>query len=92
MWEIPYDEGGSTMNVELEVSLYPLVEEFLAHPVQDFADVLEKHGCTVEHSPMSSVVKGESTKVFEALRLGYEQAAQKSGCVLIIKVCNVCAL
>jgi len=54
--------------------------------------VLKKNGCTVEHTPLSSVVKGESAKVFEALRLGYEQAAQKSGCVLIIKACSVCTL
>jgi uncharacterized protein YqgV (UPF0045/DUF77 family) len=80
------------MNIELEISLYPLTEEFLEHPVKDFVDGLEERGCTVEHTPMSSIVKGESATVFEALRLGYEEAAQKSGCVLIIKACNVCAL
>ena len=80
------------MNVELEVSLYPLTEEFLEHPVQDFVGVLKQCGCAVEHTPLSSIVKGESAKVFEALRLGYEQAARKSGCVLIVKACNVCAL
>jgi len=80
------------MNVELEVSLYPLTEELLEHPVQDFVKLLEKQGCTVEHTPLSSIVKGESAEVFEALRLGYEQAAQKTGCVLIVKACNVCPL
>ena len=80
------------MNVELEVSLYPLTEEFLKHPVQDFVDVLEKHGCKLKHSPLSSIVTGDSVNVFEALRIGYEQAAQKSGCVLIVKACNVCPL
>ena len=80
------------MNIEVEASLYPLTEEFLEHPVQDFVDVLEKHGCAVEHTPLSSIVKGESATVFEALRVGYEEAAQKTGCVLIIKACNVCAL
>lgn len=80
------------MKVEMEVSLYPLTEENLEHPVMDFADVLKSHGCEVEVSPMSSIVKGESAQVFEALRLGYEQAAEKSGCVLIIKACNVCPL
>jgi uncharacterized protein YqgV (UPF0045/DUF77 family) len=80
------------MNVEVEVSLYPLAEEHLELPARDFVDVLEKRGCMVEHTPLSSIVKGESAKVFEALRLGYEQAAQKSGCVLIIKACNVCPL
>jgi len=80
------------MNVELEVSLYPLTKEYLEHPVHDFVELLEKHGCTVENGPLSSIVKGESSSVFEALRLGYEQAVQKSGCVLIVKACNVCPL
>jgi len=80
------------MKMEAEVSLYPLTEEILEHPVHDFEDVLKKHGCEVEVGPMSLIVKGESAEVFEALRLGYEQAAQKSGCVLIIKACNACPL
>lgn len=80
------------MKVEMEVSLYPLAEGKLQHPVEDFTELLEQHGCTVEHTSLSSMVKGESTKVFEALRLGYEQAARKSGCVLIVKACNACPL
>ena len=80
------------MKLEADVSLYPLAEEHLVHPVHDFVEVLKKHGCTVENGPTSSIVAGESVQVFEALRIGYEQAAQKSGCVLIIKICNVCPL
>ena len=80
------------MKVEMEVSLYPLADEYIEHPVHDFVDVLKSHGCEVENGPLSSIVKGESSKVFEALRLGYEKAAQKSGCVLIIKACNICPL
>jgi uncharacterized protein YqgV (UPF0045/DUF77 family) len=80
------------MTIEVEASLYPLVEEYLEHPVHDFVDLLKKHGCKVEVGPMSLVVEGRSSQVFEALRLGYEEAARKSGCVLLIKVCNVCAL
>lgn len=79
-------------DIEAEVSLYPLVEEYLEHPVQDFIELLKQHGCKVEEGPMSLVVEGGSSKVFEALRLGYEKAARQSGCVLLIKVCNVCAL
>ncbi len=80
------------MKVEAEVSLYPLTEENLEHPVHDFSDVLKSHGCEVELGPLSLIVKGESAQVFEALRLGYDQAAKESGCVLIIKACNACPL
>ena len=80
------------MDVEMEVSLYPLAEENLAHPVHDFTNLLQKHGCKVETGPMSSLVQGDSTQVFEALRIAYEHAAEESGCVLIVKACNVCPL
>jgi len=80
------------MYLEADVSLYPLAEEHLQHPVHDFVELIEKHGCSVENGPMSSIVKGESEQLFEALRQGYEQAALKSGCLLIIKICNVCPL
>jgi len=80
------------MYLEADVSLYPLAEEYLQHPVHDFIELIEKQGCSVENGPTSSIVKGESEQLFEALRKGYEQAALKSGCVLIIKICNVCPL
>lgn len=80
------------MRVELEVSLYPLTKEYLEYPVQSFIELLERHGCEVERAPVGSVARGESASVFEALRLGYEQAVQKCGCVLIVKACNVCPL
>jgi uncharacterized protein YqgV (UPF0045/DUF77 family) len=80
------------MTVEVEVSLYPLTDEYLEHPVHDFVELLQEHGCTVEITPMSSIVTGESSQVFEALRVGYESAAKKSGCVLLVKACNVCPL
>ena len=80
------------MIIEADVSLYPLAEEHLKHPVHDFVHLIEQHGCSVENGPTSSIVKGESEQLFEALRKGYEQAALKSGCVLIIKISNVCPL
>lgn len=80
------------MSIETEVSLYPVAQERLVHPVHDFVEVLKTHGCTVEIGPMSSIVKGESSAVFEALRVGYEEAARKSACLLIVKACNVCPL
>lgn len=48
------------MNIEMEVSLYPLAEEYLEHRVKDFAELLEKHECEVKHTEMSSIVSGIS--------------------------------
>jgi len=78
------------MVVEAEVSLYPLGEPHLSHPVQAFVKVLEDYGCETEVGQMSTLIKGESANVFEALRAGYDYASQKGGCVLIVKASNVC--
>lgn len=78
------------MEVEAEVSLYPLGEPHLSHPIQAFVQVLEAHGCEAEVGQMSTIVKGESANVFEALRVGYENACEQGGCVLIVKASNVC--
>jgi len=80
------------MNMEAEVSLYPLTGARLKHPVHDFAEVLKRHHCEVEIGPMSLIVKGQSQLLFEALRVGYEEANQKGQCLLIVKACDVCPL
>ena len=58
------------MNVDAEVSIYPLTETYLEHPVHDFTDILKRHGCAVENGPLSLLAKGELPAVFEALRPG----------------------
>ena len=78
------------MEVAAEVSVYPVGEPHLVHPVQAFVSVLKEHGCEVEVGPMSTIVKGESSDIFEALRVGYERACDKGGFLLTVKACNVC--
>jgi len=41
------------MEVEAEVSLYPLCESHLLHPIQAFVKVLEDNGCEAELGQMS---------------------------------------
>lgn len=83
-------KGGMVMEVEAEVSLYPLGQKELEPGVKAFIKALREHGCQVEVGDMSSIVAGESQTVFEALRLAYDSAASEGGCVLIVKACNVC--
>ena len=80
------------MELEMDVSLYPLGQPPEVHPVHNFIEILEQHDCKVEQTSTCLIITGESENVFDALRIGYEAAAQKSGCVLVIKVCNVCPL
>lgn len=78
------------MEVEAEVSLYPLGKRHLSRPIESFVRVLEEHGCEAEVGPMSTILKGDSVNVFEALRAGYEHACEEGGCVLIVKASNAC--
>jgi len=76
------------MEVEAEVSLYPLGEPHLSHPIQAFVKVLKDSGCEAEIGQMSTLVKGESKRVFDALRLGYEKACEQGGALLVVKASN----
>ena len=78
------------MRVEAEVSLYPLGEPHLSHPIQAFVKVFEDQDCEVDVGQMSTLVKGDTDQVFAALKAGYEAAAAEGGCVLIVHACNAC--
>lgn len=80
------------MEVEMDVSLYALGPNSVSHPVHDLIDVLRQHECEVETTSTSLIVTGESENIFNSLRIGYETAANKGGCVLVVKACNVCQL
>ncbi|MFO7959031.1 MAG: YkoF family thiamine/hydroxymethylpyrimidine-binding protein [Candidatus Brocadiia bacterium] len=80
------------MEVEAEVSLYPLGEKEFRREAELFVEVLREHGSHVEVGDMSYLVEGESDVVFDALRAGYEYTASRGGCVLVVKACNACSL
>ena len=78
------------MEVEAEVSLYPLGQKKLEPGVKALIQALRECGCEVQVGEMSSLVAGDSRTVFDALRSAYDRAASEGGCVLVIKACNVC--
>jgi uncharacterized protein YqgV (UPF0045/DUF77 family) len=80
------------MEVEAEVSLYPLGRKHLGPSANAFVETLRENGCRLKVGDMSSLVAGDSQQVFDALRRGYEEAASQGGCVLIVKACNACAV
>ena len=80
------------MDVEAEVSLYPLGQKELGPAVKAFIETLRSCGCQVKVGDMSSLVTGDSEQVFDALRQADERAASQGGCALIVKACNVCPM
>lgn len=75
------------MHVAVELSLYPLADDFIP-PILDFIERLQSHpGIAVATNSMSTQVSGEMDAVFDALRA--EMAKTFSGgrrSVFVMKV------
>jgi len=78
------------MNVQAEVSLYPLRTPTLMESIDGFAGYLRRAGLDVEIGPMSSRISGRCQDLFRALGQAFEDAAHGGDTVLTVKVSNAC--
>ena len=78
------------MKVQAEVSLYPLCQNDLTKPIQQFVESLKSDNLKVKTGLMSSVISGEESIVFQSLQKAFEQTAQKYEVVLTAKISNAC--
>ena len=78
------------MKIQAEVSLYPLRQDDLTEPIQQFVESLKNENLNVKTGPMSSVISGDSSIVFQSLQKAFEQAVQKYEVVLTAKISNAC--
>ena len=78
------------MKVQAEVSLYPLRQDDLTKPIQQFVESLKSNNIKVKTGSMSSVISGDSKIVFQSLQKAFEQAAKKYKVVLTAKISNAC--
>ena len=78
------------MKIQAEVSLYPLRQDDLTEPIQQFVESLKNENLNVKTGSMSSVILGEESIVFQSLQKAFEQAAQKYEVVLTAKISNAC--
>ena len=78
------------MKVQAEVSLYPLRQNDLTKPIQQFVESLKNGNLNVKTGTMSSVISGDSRVVFQSLQKAFEQAAKKYEMVLNVKISNAC--
>lgn len=75
------------MHVAVEMSLYPLTDQFIP-PIVDFIDRLQRYpGLAVVTNSMSTQVSGEFDAVFEALRVEIGATlARNERAVFVMKV------
>ena len=78
------------MKIQAEVSLYPLRQNDLTKPIQQFVESLKNRNLNVKTGSMSSVISGDSKIVFQSLQKAFEQTAQKYEVVLTAKISNAC--
>lgn len=78
------------MKVQAEVSLYPLRSRRLFGPVREFCQVLRSRGLHVETRSMSTFVVGESDRLFDALKEGFEVLARENAVVMDLTISNTC--
>jgi len=78
------------MNVQADISLYPLRTDHLGHAIKTFLDEMTAGGLTVQPGKMSSMVAGEVDTVFSSLAAAFKAAAENGQVVLVTKVSNAC--
>ena len=76
--------------ISAQVSLYPLRQESLAPVIGETLQILRESALEVETDTMSSLLVGDETTVFEALREAFHNAAEQSQVVMVVTFSNAC--
>ncbi len=76
--------------IAAEVSLYPLREPDLGPAILEFVDELRQEGLEIQPGPMSTLVRGERDRVFEALKRAFAAASRHHQVVLRVVISNAC--
>ena len=80
------------MNVQAEVSLYPLRTRHIGEAIERFVGELERTDLSVCKANMSTTLSGDVSAVFAALGEAFRTVAEDSQVVLILKASNACPL
>ena len=78
------------MNIQAEVSLYPLRTAAVGPVVEDFITCLRRTGLQVDVGPMSTRITGKCTQLFAALGASFAAVAGNSEVVLVARISNAC--
>ena len=78
------------MNVQAEVSLYPLRSPELSKPIGRFCQALQKRRLSIETGRMSTILSGELDPVFDGLKSAMAEIGRDHEVALLVKVSNAC--
>jgi uncharacterized protein YqgV (UPF0045/DUF77 family) len=78
------------VDVQAEISIYPLRVLSLSEPIEEFCLILRDHDLEIKTTSMSTFTRGQSEELFEACRKAFEQLTRKYEIVMQIKISNAC--
>ena len=78
------------MNIQAEVSLYPLQTQGIGEIIGSFVNDLERAGLIVRKGSMSTVLSGNVNDVFAAIGRAFTTVTDNEQAVLVLKVSNAC--
>lgn len=78
------------MRIQAQVSIYPLKSEAVTQPVEEFCRRLRTPDLTVTAGSMSTLIVGESGRVFQTVRRAFQALAAEYDVVMDLKVSNAC--
>jgi len=78
------------VNIQAEVSLYPLRTPHLSKPINEFCEALMKSGLHVDIGSMSAFPSGEVDQVFNGLKSALVEIGRDHEVVLVLKASNAC--
>ena len=76
--------------VTAQVSLYPLRQDSLAPVIGEALQVLRESALEVEPDTMSTLLVGDETTIFDALKQAFHHAAENSQVVMVVTFSNAC--
>jgi uncharacterized protein YqgV (UPF0045/DUF77 family) len=80
------------MMIQVEVSLYPLGTTAIGEAIDAFVEQLSRPGVNIVKGNMSTMLDGELSAVFAALKAAFEQATNTGASVMVLKMSNACPL
>ena len=78
------------IRISAQVSLHPLRQAVLGPAIDNALAIFRQHELEVEPGPMSTLISGEETTVFQALQRAFEQFAQRGEVVMVVTFSNAC--
>lgn len=76
--------------ITAQVSVYPLGQESIGPAIREAVRTFRQRGLNTRVGEMSTLVWGETSAVFEALREAFDQAAKRGDTVMVMTVSNAC--